>query len=529
MKKIILNKDRFQYDIHSLFKAFYGNEDVKVIVPGSAEYDDGFFEGIGHHTEMGELNAELGEDITLICFFDEEISEDSLKGSIALLQKEDSDNSVHKYVRSFSDNKSASQNDSVSTNGDEESVDTSKNAVKKIIYTALNKKTGKELPWGSLTGIRPTRIAMNLLEKEKSEEEIADYMKKTYFVSNEKIALSTLIAKREREILKNIDYENGYSLYIGIPFCPTTCLYCSFTSYPIGAYKDMVDDYIKCLKKEIDYVAEDFAGKTIDTVYMGGGTPTTLLPEQMEDLLGYLSEKLDLSHAKEFTVESGRPDSITREKLKAMKKMGVDRISVNPQTMRDETLKLIGRRHTVAQLIEAYNMAREEGFDNINMDIILGLPGENAGDVQYTMDEIAKLMPDDLTVHSLAIKRGSRLYEVLRQKGLDISLINNTEEMMNIASMGAVSMGLKPYYLYRQKNISGNFENTGYAKQGKAGIYNILINEEVQSIVALGAGTVTKRVFGNGRIERCDNVKDVKLYMEQIDEMIARKRSLFNL
>ena len=287
-------------------------------------------------------------------------------------------------------------------------------------------------------------------------------------------------------------------------------------------------------RKEIDYVAENFIGKTLDTIYIGGGTPTTLEPHQIERLIGYLKDKLDLSHVKEFTVESGRPDSITREKLRAMKKMGVTRISVNPQTMNDETLKLIGRRHDVKQLIDAFNLAREEGFDNINMDIILGLPGETSAEVTHTIEEIKKLGPDDLTVHSLAIKRGSKLYEVLHEKEMKgelkvpiLSSINNTVEMMKIAADGARDMGLSPYYLYRQKNISGNFENTGYAREGMAGIYNILINEEVQSIVALGAGTVTKRVYGNGRIERCDNVKDVKLYMDSIEEMIERKRELF--
>ena len=283
-------------------------------------------------------------------------------------------------------------------------------------------------------------------------------------------------------------------------------------------------------------MADAFEGKTLDTIYVGGGTPTTLLPDQIDELLGYVHKKLDTSRVKEFTVESGRPDSITREKLQAMKRQGCDRISVNPQTMRDETLKLIGRQHNVAQLIDSFHMAREEGFDNINMDIILGLPGETSEDVRYTMDEIKKLGPDDLTVHSLAIKRGSRLAEILKEKEIrgfsqkgDVASFNNTEEMMKIAAFGAGDMGLTPYYLYRQKNISGNFENTGYAAPGKAGIYNILINEEVQSIVALGAGTVTKRVYGyDGRIERCDNVKDVRLYMEQIDEMINRKRELFN-
>ncbi len=469
MQVIYIKEDKYQYDIHSLFKAFYPDEDVRVIVG-----EKGF-------------NAEKEKDVS---------PEDEI---------------------SFID------------------VDKSKNDLKKDIYLTLSEKTGKILPWGDLTGIRPTRIAMNLVDEGKSDEEIFRYMKDTYLVSDEKINLSIDIARREKQVLKDIDYQNGYSLYIGIPFCPTTCLYCSFTSYPIGAFKGIVDDYISCLKKEIDYVTKDFAGKTLDTVYIGGGTPTTLEPDQIRELIGYLRERVDLSHVKEFTVESGRPDSITREKLKAMKEMGVTRISVNPQTMSDATLRVIGRQHTVAQLIDSFNMAREEGFDNINMDIILGLPGEDASDVQHTIDEIKKLSPDDLTVHSLAIKRGSRLFEAIRERELRgemkttmLESMNNTGEMMEIARKGAYDLGLEPYYLYRQKNISGNFENTGYARPGKAGIYNILINEEVQSIVALGAGTVTKRVYGEGgRIERCDNVKDVKLYMDNIEEMIDRKRKLF--
>ncbi len=507
MKKVLLNIDKYQYDIHSLFKAFYGNEDVKVTIGTS---DEDFFAKVN------------------LCFDEED--DYGTKGRVIVECSPD----IHEEI-SFFDPSGAMKIDNVSTSGDRADLDTSKNATKKAIYLALKKATGKELPWGNLTGIRPTRIAMNLIDKGKTDIDIYDYMKNTYFVSDEKIALSISIARREKEILKDIDYENGYSLYIGIPFCPTTCLYCSFTSYPIGAYSKIVDDYISCLEKEIVYVAENFKGRTLDTIYIGGGTPTTLEPHQIERLIGYLKEKIDTSKVKEFTVESGRPDSITRQKLATMKKMGVDRISVNPQTMRDETLRIIGRRHTVAQLLDAFKMAREEGFDNINMDIILGLPGETAKDVRYTIDEIKKLNPDDLTVHSLAIKRGSKLAEVLHEKELKGELkvpifesINNTEEMMAIAAGGAADMGLSPYYLYRQKNISGNFENTGYAREGKAGIYNILINEEVQSIVALGAGTVTKRVYGNGRIERCDNVKDIKRYMENIDEMISRKIELFN-
>jgi len=264
----------------------------------------------------------------------------------------------------------------------------------------------------------------------------------------------------------------------------------------------------------------------LDSVYIGGGAPTTLEPEELERLFLKLQNTLDWSQVREFTVEAGRADSITAEKLRVMKRYGVTRISVNPQTMKQETLDLIGRRHTVAQTVEAFRLAREEGFDNINMDLILGLPGETKEDVEETIRRVQELGPDSLTVHSLAIKRASRLSQWILEHG--ISTLHNTDKTMAIAAQGAKQMGMEPYYLYRQKNMSGNFENVGYAKPEKAGIYNILIMEEVQTIMALGAGTISKRVYGDGRIERCDNVKDVGQYIERIDEMIQRKQRLFS-
>ena len=236
-----------------------------------------------------------------------------------------------------------------------------------------------------------------------------------------------------------------------------------------------------------------------------------------------------MSMTKEFTVEAGRADSITAEKLKTLKELGVNRISVNPQTFKQETLDLIGRRHTVEQVYEAYNMARSIGFDNINMDLIVGLPGETYEDVEYTMQKVKELAPDSVTVHSLAIKRASKLNQWIEDHGIEC--IKNSDDIMDMTQRTCENIGLRPYYLYRQKNMSGNFENVGYAKEGKEGIYNILIMEEKQSIVALGAGTVTKRVFHEGdnyRMERCDNVKDIDLYIEKIDEMIERKRILFS-
>ena len=400
-----------------------------------------------------------------------------------------------------------------------------KNAFKRFLYQVLSELTGKTLPWGNLTGIRPTKIAMELLEQGKTEAEIIDFMQEEHFVSEQKARLSLDIAKRERAILKELHYENGYSLYIGIPFCPTTCLYCSFTSYPVCVWEKRMDEYLDCVFREIDYVAEAFRDRVLDTIYIGGGTPTSLSAERLDRLLTKLEQTFDIASLKEYTVEAGRADSITREKLEVIKKHHVSRISVNPQTMKDETLRLIGRQHTVAQVVDAFHMARETGFDNINMDLILGLPGETAQDVAATVEMVKKLDPDNLTVHSLAIKRASRLHQWIEENG--IMSIRNTDETMAIAAAGARDMGMKPYYLYRQKNMSGNFENTGYAKEGKNGIYNILIMEEKQTIVALGAGSITKRVFPDGRIERCDNVKDVKLYIEQINEMIERKRRLF--
>ena len=311
-------------------------------------------------------------------------------------------------------------------------------------------------------------------------------------------------------------------LYVHVPFCRTICFYCDFCR---TVYREQIaSQWLDALEKELLLKDIRIPQKTI---YIGGGTPTTLEAEELDRLITKVKTKFNFENVKEFTVEAGRADSITKEKLEVIKKHPVTRISVNPQTMKDETLKIIGRRHTVDEVIKAFEMARQIGFDNINMDIILGLPGEMEEDVAYTVDEIKKLNPDSLTVHSLAIKRASRLQAWITENG--IATLNNTDRTMEIAAKAADDMNMKPYYLYRQKNMSGNFENVGYATEGKEGIYNILIMEEKQTIVALGAGSITKVVLPDGRIERSDNVKDVGLYIEKIDEMIERKKSLFAL
>jgi len=469
MLLVKINEPKWEYDVHSLVKAFYPEKQVKV---------------------NGE---QAGAAVEITC------GRECV--SVLFAGKEEM---VHEWT-SEPENR--------------------KNEFKKFFYQCLSAECEKQLPWGNLTGIRPTKIAMGMIESGASQDEVFHVFEQEHLVSREKTQLAYDIAQREKKILSTLHYKDGYSLYIGIPFCPSTCLYCSFTSYPIGAYRKRVEEYIDCLIEEMKATAEIMEGKILDTVYIGGGTPTTLEPEQLDRLITSLKEIFDFQTVQEFTVEAGRADSITKEKLQVLYKHGVSRISVNPQTMKEETLRSIGRAATAAQTVEAYKLARECGFDNINMDIILGLPGEKEADVQATIDKICELAPDSLTVHSLAIKRASKLRQFIEENGMD--MLVNTDETMRIASSGASRLGMEPYYLYRQKNMSGNFENVGYAADGKAGIYNILIMEEVQTIVALGAGAITKRVFPDGRIERCDNVKDVALYIEKIDEMTERKKVLF--
>lgn len=401
---------------------------------------------------------------------------------------------------------------------------------KSYLYDRLSQMTGKTLPWGYLTGVRPSKIAYVMLEDGEDEQTIKKHFVNKHKASEKKASLAINVAKKEMDILNKIDYKNGYSLYIGIPFCPSICLYCSFSSYALDAYKNYVDDYLDALIKEMTFVARAMKGRRLDTVYFGGGTPTTLGAAQLDRLITALKELFDIDGCHEFTVEAGRPDSITRDKLKVLKAHNVGRISINPQTMNQQTLDLIGRKHTVEQIKNVYSMAREEGFNNINMDIILGLPGEGINELRYTLDKIKELKPESLTVHSLAIKRAAAL-NIWREKYEDLKF-ENSDETVSLAQKYAGDIGCMPYYMYRQKNMAGNLENVGYSVPGKECIYNILIMEEKQTIIAMGAGASTKAVFDadqpNPRIERVENVKDLTSYISRIDEMIERKRLFFD-
>ena len=477
---ISFSRKDFEYDAYTLIKAFYPKEDVVTFYEGDEKEKD---------TYSFLVRILYEEDCTTILF-------------------EKESNCIFQETVHFPE---------------EEERKERKNRLKQALYRGLTQETGKTLPWGNLTGIRPTKIAMSLIESGMSNVQAADYMRNTYYTSNEKTALAITIANRERELLKEIDYKNGYSLYVGIPFCPSICLYCSFSSSPLERWKNRVDDYLDALCRELTYIGKTMKVRTLDTIYIGGGTPTTLEPDQLDRLLRHIETCFPTKQVKEYTIEAGRPDSITREKLEVIRNYPVTRISVNPQTMNQGTLDLIGRKHTVEDTRHAFALARESGFDNINMDLIVGLPGECAEDVRKTLDEVKALGPDSLTVHSLAVKRATRLH-MFKDQYEELSFENN-QEIMDMAMNCARECQMGPYYLYRQKNMSGNLENVGYAKEGKAGIYNILIMEEKQSILTAGAGASTKFVFEDGqRIERAENVKDVTGYIARIDEMIERKR-----
>ncbi len=406
-----------------------------------------------------------------------------------------------------------------------------KNQIKKEVYEYLKTQSGKELPWGILTGIRPAKIPLRLMMQGKEEAEIRDILKEEYFCREDKVRLAVDVAKKEFSLTQGMRHETCANVYIGIPFCPTICAYCSFSSFPAGRYADKMDAYLDALEKEMAHCKEWLAGKQMVSVYVGGGTPTSLSEEQFERLMVMTGKYLPMEQSKEFTVEAGRPDSITEGKLRSMKAHGVTRISINPQSMKEHTLELLGRRHTVEEIRQKFALARTLGFDNINMDLIAGLPEETLEDFKETLREVEALKPDSITVHTLVIKRASRLRKEQLEQGGEMRKEDACiEPMQKEAEQFCRTHGYEPYYMYRQKNKAHttrntNQENVAYAKPGKECLYNIFIMEELQSILALGSGGSSKIVFPEeNRMERVENVKSVDDYISRIDEMIRRKK-----
>ena len=401
-----------------------------------------------------------------------------------------------------------------------------KNYIKRALYKYLKKITNKNLLWGALTGIRPVNIVTTLLENknEISDSKILKYLKNEYLISDEKGKILINIAKNEEKILKRKqikDCKETYSVYIGVPFCKSTCLYCSFASYDIEKNKKYVNDFLIALENELRNSTKERLKPL--TLYIGGGTPTSFSDEDFLKFLNIVIKYIDVKNIVEWTIEAGRPDTINENKLLLMKKYGVSRISINPQTFNQKTLDLIGRKHTVEDIKEKYSLARKVGFDNINMDIILGLPDEKLDDVVNTLIEIGKLKPDSLTVHSLALKRAARLNLEKENWVNNHYLAGLDEKSATIYNMFKCSeylsklLCLKPYYLYRQKNIAGNLENVGYAKNNKECIYNIMMMSERHTVYGFGGGASTKIVKYKGSEKIVERTEGYKGLMEYIN------------
>jgi coproporphyrinogen dehydrogenase HemZ len=401
-----------------------------------------------------------------------------------------------------------------------------KNRSKLLLYQALEEITGRCLEWGCLTGIRPTKIVHGLMDQGFEEEVILNILYDDYRVSSEKARLLIDIAKVQRPYFEN-NHPNKISVYINIPICSTKCLFCSFPSATIDRCNHLINDYILALEKEMEVMSQlaKEKGIEVESLYIGGGTPTSLNVIQLEKVLSAVDKHWGSQPWKEYTVEGGRPDTMDKEKLRLLKDFNVTRISINPQTMNNKTLELIGRDHRAEEIVHCFHMAREFAFDSINMDVIVGLPGEGTKEARHTIEVIEKLKPDNFTVHTLAVKRASRLKE-----SLDDYKFASPElavDMMDIFYKGAIAMGMTPYYLYRQKYMLGNMENIGFAIPSKESIYNMQIMEDQQTIWAFGAAAISKFVYPKeGRIERAPNVKNIDEYINRIDEMIERKLKL---
>lgn len=390
-----------------------------------------------------------------------------------------------------------------------------------LLFKVMTKLTGKDAKWGIITGIRPVKRVNLMLSRGKDKQEIYKTMSERFLCSAEKIDIAYQTAKTQSRILSELD-ERSFSLYISIPFCPTRCSYCSFVSQSIEGCMKLIPEYVDKLCEEIEYTAKIVQknGLVLDTIYFGGGTPTTLEASQLDKIMKTIADRFDLSKLREYTVEAGRADTITTEKLQVLKDNGCTRVSINPQTLNDSVLEAIGRKHTVGQFFDSFELARQIGFESINTDIIAGLPTDTVESFKATIDKLIEMEPENITVHTLSIKRAARLNHDENESVLK----NPASEMVEYATNALLESGYRPYYLYRQKNMLDNLENIGWAKPGYESLYNIYIMEEVQTILAMGAGASTKLVdLKNHRLERVFNYKFPLEYNKHFDLMLSKK------
>ncbi len=396
-----------------------------------------------------------------------------------------------------------------------------------LMYSLLCEYFDTTLPWGILTGVRPIKLLRKFIESH-DENYAHDYFLNEFMVSEKKLNLASITQKCESGIL-SLSKEKSFSLYISIPFCPSRCNYCSFVSQSIEKAKHLIDDYVELLCEELILtakVAHDL-GLRLETVYMGGGTPTTLSAQQMDLVLSTVRDHFDMSTCREFTVEAGRPDTITEEKILAIKKNGVSRISINPQTLNDEVLSIIGRRHSAQDTIDAFYLARKCGFDNINMDLIAGLKGDNYDSFVSTLDKVRELSPESITIHTLALKRSSTLNT--ENIDINIGIKNETTDMLEYSQKALLFDGFVPYYLYRQSRMAGNLENVGWSKKGCESLYNVYVMDETHTILACGAGAVTKlKDPKTDKLERIFNFKFPYEYNTRFSELMERKNAIYS-
>lgn len=391
-----------------------------------------------------------------------------------------------------------------------------------LLFGLLEKHTDLHPAWGILTGIRPVKNVQRQMRQGRTHTEILQDMETRLHVRADKAQLAYAIAAHQEPILAQTP-PCSVSLYISIPFCPTRCSYCSFVSQSVEQAGHLMSAYVDCLCRELALWGEIVRAQnlTLDTIYLGGGTPTTLSATQLTQLFSVVQDNFDLSHIREYCVEAGRPDTITTEKLDVCRAYGITRLSVNPQTMEDDVLRTIGRRHTAAQTRQAYTLARQVGFQNINMDLIAGLPGDTVSGFRETLSQIIEMAPDSITVHALTLKRASNLYSVG-----ETQVCNPVDAMVTESETCLLKAGYLPYYLYRQKNTIDNLENVGYALPGKDGLYNILIMDESQMILGAGCGASTKLFEASGKITRIYNYKFPYEYVAQFDQLMQKKEQV---
>ncbi len=483
MNLVIINHD-YHYELENLVRLFFPNEKIEVTKEKNGE----------ERFILTELQKEeSGAKISVLLGFDEVFSGEE----------------EHSFSEKLSDET-------------EESFLERKTA--QLLFKLLKRATGYTPLWGILTGVRPAKL-MTKLSSSWGAEKAKEYFSKELYVSDEKISLASSVAKKEQPIIEK-SKKNSFSLYVSIPFCPTRCSYCSFVSHSNESAKKLMPDYVKLLCKEIEETGKiaKLLSLNLESVYIGGGTPTALTADFLKDVTDAIGKNFNITENCEYTIEAGRPDSVTDEKLEVIKKSGAKRISINPQTFSDSVLEAIGRKHTSAMTEKAMLMAREHGFENINMDLIAGLPTDNFESFQRTLSKTLSFEPENITVHTLALKRSSALVTEEKEKGSAAE----AQRMLSFAFETLTKNGYEPYYMYRQSKCLGNLENVGWAKKGYECRYNVYMMEECHTVLACGAGAVTKlRSPVSGVIERIFNFKYPYEYISRFDELLERKNRIF--